>query len=207
MGGVISPEVAKRHHPKAVMVFATTFRPWSEFLLEMHRIQKPLLENYTYLQTEDFIRKIQKIYYEFFVLKKTPTQLYQNPEYKELVASELNYKEGNNDMWGRHWRYWQQLDSLNLAESWQALNCPVLVIHGEADYEQCSKAEPLLIEQAVNAAHPGNAQMIVIPELDHFMMKSANWEQARDNFRDQQYLKGNFNYSIAVETIKWLKLH
>ncbi|MEP7319854.1 MAG: alpha/beta hydrolase, partial [Panacibacter sp.] len=159
------------------------------------------------LQTEDFIRKIQKIYYEFFVLKKTPTQLYQNPEYKELVASELNYKEGNNDMWGRHWRYWQQLDSLNLAESWQAMNCPVLVIHGEADYEQCSKAEPLLIEQAVNAAHPGNAQMIVIPELDHFMMKSANWEQARDNFRDQQYLKGNFNYSIAVETIKWLKLH
>ncbi|MEP7319384.1 MAG: PDZ domain-containing protein, partial [Panacibacter sp.] len=34
MGGVIAPEVAKRHHPKAVMVFGTTFRPWSEFLLE-----------------------------------------------------------------------------------------------------------------------------------------------------------------------------
>ncbi|MFT3909879.1 MAG: alpha/beta fold hydrolase [Ferruginibacter sp.] len=207
MGGVIAPEVAKRHKPKAVMVFGATFRPWSEFLLEMHRIQKPLLENQTYLQTEAFVREIQKIYYEFFVLKKTPAQLYQNPEYKELVASELGYKDGSNDMWGRHWRYWQQLDSFNLAQSWQALNCPVLIVHGETDYEQCSKAEPLLMQQCVNAAHPGNATLIVIPQLDHFMMKSATWEEARDNFNSQQYNKGNFNYSIAEETINWLKKH
>ena len=59
-------------------------------------------------------------------------------------------------------------------------------------------------QQAVNAAHPGNATLILIPELDHFMMKSASWEAARDNFKQQQYMKGNFNYSIAEETIKWL---
>ncbi len=207
MGGVIAPEVAKRHHPKAVIVFGATFRPWSEFLLEMHRIQKPLLENQTHLQTEAFIRKIQKIYYEFFVLKKTREQLLEVPEYKDLVVSELTYKPGSNDMWGRHWRYWQELDSLNLAESWQALNCPVLIVHGETDYEQCSKAEPLLMQQCVNAAHPGNATIIVIPGLDHFMMNSATWEEARDNFKKQQYNKGNFNYKIAEETVKWMKEH
>ncbi|CAN5763859.1 hypothetical protein BH11BAC4_BH11BAC4_12290 [soil metagenome] len=207
MGGVIAPEIAKNHHPKGVMVFGTTFRPWSEFLLEMHRVQKPLLEHQTYLQTEQFMRKIQKIYYEFFVLKKTREQLLQNPEYKELVVSELGYKEGNNDMWGRHWSFWPQIDSLNLAQSWSAINCPVLILHGEADYESCSIAEPQLIKATVNASHPGNAMMVVVPQLDHFMMKSANWEQARDNFNDQQYNKGNFNYSIADETIKWLKAH
>jgi len=207
MGGVIAPEVAKRHHPKGVMVFGTTFRPWSEFLLEMHRVQKPLLEDQTYLQTEEFTRKIQKIYYEFFVLKKTREELLKNPEYKELVVSELGYKIGSNDMWGRHWAFWPQIDSLNLAESWQALNCPVLVLHGEADYESCSIAEPQLIKACVNAAHPGNAMMVIVPKLDHFMMKSADYEQARDNFRQAQYNKGNFNYSIAEETIKWLNAH
>ena len=205
MGGIIAPEVGKRHHPKGIMVFGTTFRPWSEFLLEMHRVQKPLLENQTYSQTEYFIRKIQKIYYEFFVLRKTREQLLQNPEYKELVISELGYKQGSNDMWGRHWRFWPQIDSLNLAQSWQALNCPVLILHGEADYESCSIVEPRLIKETVNAAHPGNATMILIPHLDHFMMKSANWEEARDNFNKQQYNKGNFNYDIAKETINWLK--
>lgn len=207
MGGIIAPEIAKLHQPKGVMVFGTTFRPWSEFLLEMHRVQKPLLENQTYLQTEDFMRKIQKIYYEFFILRKTREELLQNPEYKELVISELGYKEGSNDMWGRHWTFWPQIDSLNLAKSWSSLNCPVLVVHGAADYESCSIVEPQLIKATVNAAHPGNATMIVIPELDHFMMKSADWEQARDNFNQQQYNKGNFNYSIAEETIKWLKAH
>lgn len=204
MGGVIAPEIAKRHHPKGVMVFGTTFRPWVEFLLEMHRVQKPLLEDQTYLQTETFMRKIQKIYYEFFVLKRTREELLKNDEYKELVISELGYKEGSNDMWGRHWRFWQQIDSLNLAESWQAFNCPVLVIHGEADYESCSIVEPTLIRETVNAIHPGNATMIIIPQLDHFMMNSKNWQEARDNFRQQQYAKGNFNYRIAEETIRWL---
>lgn len=207
MGGVIAPEVAKRHKPRGVMVFGTTFRPWSEFLLEMHRVQKPLLENAGYKETETFVRTIQKIYYEFFVLKKTREELLKNPEYKELVISELGYKEGDNDMWGRHWSFWPQIDSLNLAVSWQSLDCPVLVLHGETDYESCSIAEPQLITAAVNAQHPGNATMLVVPQLDHFMMKSASWAEARDNFKQQQYLKGNFNMGIATATINWLKQH
>ncbi|MEI9955319.1 MAG: alpha/beta hydrolase [Ferruginibacter sp.] len=207
MGGIIAPEVAKRHQPKGVMVFGTTFRPWSEFLLEMHRVQKPLLEKQTYTQTEDFMRIIQKIYYEFFILKKTREELLKNPEYKDLVVSELGYKEGSNYMWGRHWAFWPQIDSLNLAQSWHALNCPVLVLHGAADYESCSIVEPMLVTKTVNEAHPGNATMQVIPELDHFMMKSKNWEEARDNFNTQQYAKGNFNYAIAEATINWLKAH
>lgn len=205
MGGIIAPEIAKRHHPKGVMVFGTTFRPWNEFLLEMHRIQKPLLEHLNYQQTEDFMRKISKIYYNFFVLKKTREELYQVPEFRELVVSELGYKEGSNDMWGRHWSFWPQIDSLNLAQSWQSLSCPVLILHGEADYESCSIVEPMLIKEAVNEVHPGNATMVVVPDLDHFMMKSANWKEARDHFNTQQYNKGNFNEQIARETIKWLQ--
>ncbi|WP_273213649.1 alpha/beta fold hydrolase [Runella zeae] len=206
MGGTIAPEIAKRHQPKGVMVFGCVFRPWSEFLLEMHRVQKPLLDGLNYQQTETFVRTIQKVYYEFFVLKKSPAELYQNPEYKAVVASELGYKENrNNNMWGRHWRFWQQLDSLNLAQSWQKVNCPVLVIHGGADYEQCSLVEPYMIQQAVNEAHPNYATWVTIPDLDHFMMKSKDWPEAVKNFREQQYLKGNFHPQIADETIKWLK--
>lgn len=204
MGGVIAPEVAKRHNPKGVMVFGTTFRPWSEFLLEMHRVQKPLLEGKTFIETEDFVRTIQKIYYEFFVLKKSRETLLENPEYKELVVSELGYKAGSTDMWGRSWIYWPQIDSLNLAKSWQSLSCPVLVLHGETDYESCSIAEPKLITATVNAVHAGNATMTVVPQLDHFMMRSKSYEDARDNFKSQQYAKGNFNELIVTETVNWL---
>lgn len=204
MGGTIAPEVGKRHQPAGIMVFGCVFRPWNEFLLEMHRVQKPLLDNLNYQQTEDFMRGIQKIYHEFFVNKKSPEELAAIPEYNPLVVSELGYKKGSNDMWGRHWKFWQQIDALNLAKSWQEVNCPVLILHGATDYEQCSLVEPMMIEKTVNEQHPGSAIWITIPALDHFMMKSNNWPEAVKNFREGQYAKGNFNPAIAEETVKWL---
>jgi pimeloyl-ACP methyl ester carboxylesterase len=197
MGGTIAPEVAKLHHPKGIMIFGSVFRPWSEFLLEMHRVQKPLLEGLTYQQTEDITRTIQKIYYEFFVLKKSPEELVTNPEYKDVVLSELNYVKGSTNMWGRSWKFWQQLDTLDLAKSWQEVNCPVLILHGGTDYEQCSLVEPMLTQKTVNEKHPNTATWITIPDLDHFMMKSKDWPEAAKNFKEQQYTKGNFNNKIA----------
>jgi pimeloyl-ACP methyl ester carboxylesterase len=205
MGGTIAPEIAKNHDPRGVMVLGCVYRPWSEFLLEMHRVQKPLLDGWDYAETEDFMRTIQKIYYEFFVLKKSPEQLHANPEYAAVVESELEYKKGQTNMWGRHWRFWQQLDSVDMAKSWRAVKCPVLVVHGGTDYEQCSLVEPMLIEKAVNDTHPGNGKWITIPDMDHFMMRSKDWQTAVKNFRDAQYTKGNFHPAIAAETVKWLR--
>ncbi len=204
LGGMVAPEVAKRHSPKGVMVFGTVFRPWSEFLLEMHRVQKPLLDGMGYEETEIFTRLIQKVYYEFFVLKKTREQLVQNPEYKSIVEGELEYKPGNTNMWGRHWRFWQQIDTLNLAKTWGQLNCKVLVLNGGTDYEQCAPIEPVLIEKTVNTTHPGFATRVQIEGLDHFMMKSATYEEAAKNFKEGAYAKGNFNKRIADETVQWL---
>lgn len=204
MGGVIAPEIARRHKPRGVMVFGTVFRPWSEFLPEMHRVQKPLLENMSYENTEKFVRLIHKVYYEFFVLKKSRAELFQNPEYTNIVATELEHKSENNNMWGRHWRFWQQLDSLDLSVSWAETKCPVLVINGGSDYEQCAPIEPALIEQTVNSHRPGTATRVQIEDLDHFMMKSNGFKEAVENFKNQAYTKGNFNYKISAETIQWL---
>ncbi|HMG14898.1 MAG TPA: alpha/beta hydrolase, partial [Saprospiraceae bacterium] len=206
MGGVIAPELAKEVHPKGVMVFATVYRPWSEFLLEMHRIQAPL-DGKTYAETESFVRKMQKIYYEFFVNKKTPAQLHENPDYKDMVESELEYVKGSNNQWGRHWRFWQQIDSLNLADSWSRIDCPVLSIHGDADFIQCSAVESFLIAETVNKAHPGNAQNIHIADIDHLMSKSVDMKEAHKNFRDRDYMRNiqsHFNPKIAEVSLKWL---
>ncbi len=205
MGGIIAPIVAKDKPVKGIMVFGTVFRPWSEFLLEMHRVQKPLTDSLSYAQTEDFTRLIQKVYYEFFILKKSPAQLHENPEYKSIVESELEYKPGKEDMWGRHWRFWQQLDSINLAKAWQHLNCNVLVLHGGADFIQCSAVEPYLIAEAVNQVHHGNATLVTIPGLDHLIMNSQNFPEAVRHMNSKEYLKGNFNGKLAEETLKWME--
>lgn len=205
MGGIIAPLIAQNKTVKGIMVFGTVFRPWSEFLLEMHRVQKPLLDSLSYEQTETFTRLIQKIYYEFFILKKSPAQLYETPEYKKVVASELEYEEGKEDMWGRHWRFWQQLDSINLAKAWQDLNCKVLVLHGGSDFIQCAVVEPYLIAETVNKVHKGNATLLTIPGIDHLMMRSKDFPEAVQHMNNKSYLKGNFNRQLLDETIHWLQ--
>ncbi len=203
MGGVIAPEIARMHKPRGVIVFATVFRPWSEFLLEMHRVQYPL-DGRSYTETETAVRGMQKIYYEFFRLKKSPEELYNIPEYRELVKAELEYKAGDNNMWGRHWRFWQQIDSLDLAASWSAVQCPVLSIFGGADYIACSVLEHQLIERTVNAAHPGNCTNITIPDIDHLIVQQPDWKTAHKNFADKAYRESHFHYGFTKATIDWM---
>lgn len=205
MGGVIAPEVAKMHQPRGVIVFATVFRPWSEFLLEMHRIQWPL-DGKSYAETEKDIRVIQKVYYEFFRLKKSPAELYRNPEYKDMVVRELDYTTPENtNMWGRHWRFWQQIDSLDLASSWSAVNCPVLSIFGGADFIACSQLEHDLIAGTVNAAHPGNCTNIIIPDVDHLITQNADRKAAHDHFSDRAYRDTHFHQGFADTVNAWME--
>lgn len=205
MGGIIAPEIARMHNPRGVIVFATVFRPWSEFLLEMHRVQFPL-DGKSYTQTEDEVRLLQKIYYEFFRLGKSPAELYQNPEYRDVVASELEFKDAaNTDMWGRHWHFWQQIDSLDMAASWSQVKCPVLSIFGGADYIACSELEHQLITRTVNAAHPGNATHITIPDIDHILIRHPDWKSAHAHFSDRAYRDKNFHHGFAEEVNKWMK--
>lgn len=203
MGGVIAPLIAEKHQPKGVIAFATVFRPWSEFLLEMHRVQWPL-DGKSYAETEDRTRLIQKVYYEFFVLKKSPAELYQNPEYKKIVAEELEYKAGDNNMWGRHWRFWQQIDSLDLARSWSNVNARVLSIFGGADFVACSELEHELIVRAVNSRHPGNAKHINIPDVDHLLIQNPDWPSAHKHFMDAAYKKDHFHQGFADTTVSWM---
>jgi len=204
MGGIIAPEVAKLHRPRGVIVYATVFRPWSEFLLEMHRVQYPL-DGKSYTETEKDVRMMQKIYYELFRLKKSPAELYQNPEYKDMVTRELEFKSpGNTNMWGRHWRFWQQIDSLDMAASWSAVSCPVLSLFGGADFIACSELEHQLITKTVNATHPGNATHITIPDIDHLLIRNANWKEAHDNFANKAYRDSHFHYGFADTVNSWM---
>lgn len=204
MGGIIAPMIAQHKSIKGIMVFGTVFRPWSEFLLEMHRVQKPLLDSLSFTDTEDFVRLIQQVYYEFFVLKKSPEVLHKNPLYKKVVEEELEYSEGKEDMWGRHWRFWQQLDSINLAKAWQEIKCPVLVLQGSSDFIQCSAVEPYLIAEAVNQFHPYQATLRIFPQIDHLMMKSVSFKEASEHMKNKEYLDGNFNPILAETTLEWL---
>ena len=145
-----------------------------------------------------------KIYYEFFRLRKSPEELYHNPEYRDMVVRELDYKAGDPNMWGRHWKFWQQLDSLDMAASWSAVNAKVLSVFGGADWIACSALEHQLIVRTVNRTHPGNATEVTIPDIDHLLTVNANWQDAHDHFSDKTYRDSHFHQGFADTVTNWM---
>lgn len=204
MGGVIAPELARNHNPKGVIAFATVFRPWAEFLPEMHRVQFPL-DGHSFEKTEQDVRLIHRIYDEFFTDKKSVQQLYnETPEYRDMLVREFGYKKGNEDLWGRHYRFWQQIDSLDMAAAWSDVKCPVLSVFGGADFIACSELEHQLITRTVNSVRPGNCTHITIPDLDHLILRNNNWEEAYNTFNDRSSWPEKYHTGFPVTVTKWM---
>ena len=203
MGGIIAPEIAKKHNPKGVIAYATVFRPWAEFLPEMHRVQFPL-DGHSYEKTEQDVRLIHRIYDDFFNDKKTIQQLYDVPEYKDMVVREFGYKKDSEDLWGRHYRFWQQIDSLDMAAAWSGVQCPVLSVFGGADFIACSELEHQLITRTVNAVHPGNATHITIPDIDHLLLRNKDWKEAYDTYNNRQTWADKFHFGFTETINKWM---
>src|SRR5690606_39127510 len=203
MGGIIAPEIARMHRPRGVIAFATVFRPWAEFLPEMHRGQFPL-DGHSFVQTEKDVRLIHSIYDDFFNGRKTVEQLHSVPEYKSLVEREFGYEKGNEDLWGRHYRYWQQIDSLDMAVAWSGVNCPVLSVFGGADFIACSELEHQLITRTVNSTHPGNATHVTIPDVDHLILKNKDWKEAYSTFNNRSTWDAKSHKEFPVIITRWM---
>ena len=107
-------------------------------------------------------------------------------------------------MWGRHWRFWQQLDSIDLARSWANVNAKVLSVFGGADYIACSRIEHELIVRTVNSTHPGNAEYLEVPDVDHLITRNPDWESAHRNISNPAYREANFHHGFADTVTAWM---
>jgi hypothetical protein len=203
MGGVIAPVIAEKYNPKGVMVYGTVFRPWFEFMLGLIRKQN-IMTGADYVENEKLTRQMQTLFYEFFVLKKSPAEISQNPALTALAAKELDYKPNSNLMWGRHYKFWQQLDELNMAQSWSKTRSNVLAIWGGADWISFEEEEHTVIADLVNKYHPGKGTYYKLNNTNHGFIKMPSMLEGI-KLSSPDYNEKNFNYDLISETDKWMK--
>ncbi|HZW53416.1 MAG TPA: alpha/beta fold hydrolase [Candidatus Elarobacter sp.] len=75
--------------------------------------------------------------------------------------------------------YLQQIAPLDMAQPWTKLPVPVLAIYGSADFVT-DEADHQRIVSVVNAAHPGNGTLQVIPGMDHYLTNAASQRASFD---------------------------
>jgi alpha-beta hydrolase superfamily lysophospholipase len=127
-----------------------------------------------------------KAFVEFYSLylmnAMTPGQVIsQHPEWKSL------WYDPPAGQYGRPAAFYQQLQALNLGETWQRVNEPVLVIRGAAD-NIMSRADSEAIAQIVNQVHPGHARYLEIDGMTHGFT-----------------VKGKFCEELVPTILKWMR--
>lgn len=196
-GGVIAPQLADQG-VKGIATFAAFARPWTEHTTEQSMRQWKL----ELLKEEEIKANLEKekiIAEELYVKKRSPKEILEaHPELKEYLGQAV---QGDNMIYGMHYKYLQQLAGADLAAAWAKVNVPVLAMWGEADYA-ASKADSEFIVATVNKKAPGKAKFVPLPGTDHSYAKAEDQEES---FLAGPGGGGNFN-PLVIETVtKWLK--
>jgi pimeloyl-ACP methyl ester carboxylesterase len=159
-GGGTSALVPRQHPVRGYIAASSWGRTWYEHMLEMER-RRLTEEGKPPAEVNAAVKAFAEFYLLYLMKGMTPGQIIaQHPEWKTL------WYDSPDGQYGRPAAFYQQLQALNLGETWQTVSDPVLVIRGTAD-NIMSRADSEAIAQIVNQVHPGHARYLEINGMAH----------------------------------------
>jgi pimeloyl-ACP methyl ester carboxylesterase len=150
-----------RQHPVRGYISASSWgRTWYEHMLELER-RRLMEQGKSPAEVNTAVKAFVEFYTLYLMKGMTPAQVIaQHPDWKSL------WYDSPDGQYGRPAAFYQQLQALNLGETWQRVNQSVLVIRGTAD-SIMSHADSEAIAQIVNQVHPGHARYLEIDGMTH----------------------------------------
>lgn len=203
LGGYEAPMVDKNRIAKGVIVCGTGLKTWYEYILDMYRFQNPI-SGVDYIENEKIVTDMTKVLYEYLILKKHPKDIIVSDDVKNEMKEQMEYT-GGDQVWSRNYKFWQELQDLNMPEVWKSVKANVLVIRGEGDFEAFSNKDHEDIVKIVNAYHPGKGKFLLIPNMDHGFAKAKDPEESFQKKSTPGFYYNNFNDAIIDEISKWIE--
>jgi len=155
IGGLEAPLLARQGNVRGVVVVNTLARPFLEYLLETIRRQDKL-HRMPYDELDRHMRLVERCNHEGLVEKRDDV-VRASPE----CAEHLSYPAPLSFM-----RQWAAIDP---AVEWKKVAAPVLIVYGGKDYIATGDTDAPLLRDIVESFHPGNATLVLMPTMDHFM--------------------------------------
>jgi pimeloyl-ACP methyl ester carboxylesterase len=159
-GGGVGPLVSGEHRVLGFIAASSWGRTWYEHMLENERVRLTT-NGKSPAEVNNAVKAFTQFYDSYLIQGQTPGEVIrQHPQWKALWYDEPD------GQYGRPASFYQQLQALNLGESWQKVDAPVLVIHGSSDTIM-SRADSSAIAEIVNQAHAGRARLVDVPGMAH----------------------------------------
>jgi pimeloyl-ACP methyl ester carboxylesterase len=194
IGAALAPLLAQDFKVHALVAAGGFSRTWSEHILG-HERRRLTLAGTPPSAVNAAMRGFVDFYSLYLDSRLTPAEVIaRRPDLKALWYDEPEHQ------YGRHARYFQEVQAQNVEAAWDAVRVPTLVLWGEYDWIM-GRADQERIVEIVNAHTPDLAQLVVVPGMNHHFERFATPGEA---FRE----KGGVYAADAVSLIlDWLRKH
>jgi uncharacterized protein len=179
MGGCHAPLVCSEIPVRGIISYGTVSNSWLEWQIRYLRVQGPL-GGKSLAQVDKEVRQITQFYSYLYTEKRTVAWIKENrPELKEFADGE----SPDGVMLGdRSIKYMQEVNDKNFCEAWAKLgDTKVLALFGGNDWISL-REDQTQVADAVNAAHPGNAEFKVVPGMDHIFTQCTSMQDSYNRF-------------------------
>lgn len=199
MGGCHAPIVCSEIPVKGVISYGTVSDSWLEWQIKAERIQSPLA-GVSRAQVDKDVRKLIAFYHYLYNEKRTVAWIKENhPELKETADAQSPDGKMLNP---RSIKYMQEVNDRDFCEYWAKLGkTRVLALFGEFDFVSLQSCQEQ-VALAVNAANPGMATYLVVPQSDHIFNKQTNMQQSFATFGRPG---SEFNPAVIDAMKAWIK--
>ena len=191
-GGGFAPLVPQEEKVRGYIVAGAWSKTWFEHMLELERRRLKLSGKNPGEVTES-MKGYAEFYTDYLRRKMTPREILKASPYLTSL-----WYDGPEHQYGRPASFFQQLEDLNLSASWQTVEAPVLVMHGEYDWIM-NRDDHELIAEIVNSKQAGRARFVELPKTDHLFMTFADMSKA---FNGEG---GRYNKSVTEQVLTFLR--
>jgi pimeloyl-ACP methyl ester carboxylesterase len=193
MGGIVGPLVAQQERVAGLAFFEIVGgTSWFEYELENRRRQLGL-RGQSAAQIDAAVRDRAWCLNEVMTDRRPRADVIGA---RPACERELRFPVGD--------AYMQDVFTQNIPELFVSLNgTPTLIVYGGADFIT-SRAQGEGLAAAVNAAHPGTARFVEIPEMDHWLSRARDQRASFDRAVNQGRFIDVFNPEAARVLIEWL---
>ena len=192
IGGALAPLLAGRFEVHAIASLGGFSRTWAEHVLG-HERRRLTLSGAAPAAVNAAMRGFVDFYALYLNSRLSPGEvLARRPDLKPI------WYDAPEHQYGRHARYFQDVQAQNIEAAWDALRVPTLVVWGEYDWIM-GRADQERIAEIVNAHGAGLAQLLVVPGMNHHFERFATRLAA---FREEG---GAYAGDAASAIVEWLR--
>jgi pimeloyl-ACP methyl ester carboxylesterase len=206
LGGLQAPMLAAELPPRGVAAYGTVLRNWADYHHDIDVYQNYLFTGADPASEAERAEGNREILRQFYFERLSPAQIVQrNPDAAGRMRDLFNW-DGGDRMFGRHYRFAQDLAHQPLIKAWRNAKTNVLALYGESDIVALFDSDHEMIADIADFHRPGTGKYVQIAGTDHGMGRIGDRKELRKKtMAAGSPPDGPFNPRVAEVLADWIE--